>query len=334
MILVTGGTGLIGSQLLFDLTKSGKKVRALKRLSSDMKVVKRAFVSQPTMFEKIEWVNGDVIDVFSIEDAMQEVREVYHCAALVSFHSADFNKMMKTNAEGTANIVNAALEKGVTKFCMVSSTAALGRSAENQMVNEDTLWKKSKYNSGYAVSKYAAEREVWRGVEEGLNAVIVNPSIVLGAGDINSGSTALFGQVMKGLIFYPTGRTGFIDVKDVTKCMIELMEKNIFKERFIINSENLEYRDVINYIADAFGKKHPFIKVNTFLREAGWRAEAIRSVFSKHKAMITKETARNGQRSWLYSNEQIKKCLNINFIPIKESVERICEILQKEGGNN
>lgn len=330
MILVTGGTGLVGSQLLFDLTKAGNKVRALKRSSSDMNVLNRIFRGHEMLYQQIEWVEGDVTDIFSIEDAMQGVSHVYHCAGLISFRPSDFNLLMKVNIEGTANMVNMALDAGVENFCYVSSTAALGRAEENSMLTEKTSWKTSKHNSGYAISKYGAEREVWRGIEEGLNAFIVNPSIIFGPGDLHTGSTALFGEVWKGLKFYPTGSSGFVDVRDVSSCMIQLMKKNIRSERFIINAGNTSYQNVINHIADGFGKARPTIRVGKILTEVGWRLESARKFFSKSKPMITKETARNGQCTWLYSNEKIKKELGIDFISVQESIRNVCEIFSEE----
>lgn len=330
MIFVTGGTGLVGAQLLFDLTTAGQQVRAMKRSSSRMNIVNRVFRGHETMLSQIEWVEGDITDLFSIEDALRGAKQVYHCAGLVSFVSSDYRRLMKINIEGTANMVNMALEKGAERFCYVSSTAALGRAEENLMLTEKSFWKTSKYNSGYAISKYGAEREVWRGIEEGLNAFIVNPSIIIGPGNLHSGSTALFGAVRKGLKYYTNGSSGFVDVRDVSRCMIQLMEKDIRDERFIINSENISYQDVINHIADYFGKKRPTIAVGTFLSEIGWRAEGVGKFFSKTRPMITKETARNGQRVWLYSNEKIKKTLGIEFIPVKEGIKNVCDIFLKE----
>ncbi len=330
MILVTGGTGLVGSQLLFDLTKSGSRVRALKRSSSSLHVVNRIFHGHENLLPQIEWLDGDVSDLFSLEDAFRDVRQVYHCAALVSFLRADFKRMMKINTEGTANMVNIALESGIERFCYVSSTAALGRSEENKVLTENSVWKTSKNNSGYAISKYGAEREVWRGIEEGLDAFIVNPSIIIGAGDLHTGSTALFGEVWKGLPFYPTGSSGFVDVRDVTSTMIQLMQKNMSGEKFIISAENIPYREVINFMADGFGKSRPTIRVGTLLSEIGWRVETARKYFSKTKPMITKETARNGQYNWNYSNQKIKTALGIEFIPVKDAVKNVCEIFLKE----
>ncbi len=330
MILVTGGTGLVGSQLLFDLVKAGDHVRALKRNPGNMDVVKRIFRGREDLLQQIEWVEGDVTDVFSLDDAMKGVKQVYHCAALVSFVRSDFRRMLKINTEGTANMVNIAMEAGVGRFCYVSSTAALGRSEENKILTEQSTWKTSTNNSGYAISKYGAEREVWRAIEEGLGAYIVNPSIIIGPGNLHWGSTALFGEVRKGLKFYPTGSSGFVDVRDVTKCMIQLMKKNVQAERFIISAENIPYRDVINFIADGFGKPKPTIRVGNFLSEIGWRVESVRKMLSNAKPMITKETARNGQRNWKYSNEKIKKELATEFIPVRDSIHHVCETFLNE----
>jgi nucleoside-diphosphate-sugar epimerase len=329
MILVTGGTGLVGSRLLVNLAASGKTVRALKRKSGSTELFDRLTRNQ-SLAGQVNWMEGDVTDLFSLEAAMEGVTEVYHCAALVSFHSSDSRRLMKVNAEGTSNMINQALASGVQRFCHVSSTAALGRSEEGTPITEQTSWRNSKFNSGYAISKHAAEREVWRGLEEGLAAFIVNPSIILGPGHIHLGSTALFGEVWKGLKFYTNGISGFVDVRDVTDCMIRLMEKKISGERFILSAENTTYREVISLAARAFGKPAPAIRVGPFLSEIGWRAEAVRTFFSRSRSIITKETARNGQRTWIYSNEKIKKELNFDFIPVRQSVDDTCRVFIEE----
>ncbi len=330
MIFVTGGTGLVGAQLLLDLIKSGNEVRAMKRSTSRMDVVNRIFRGNEKLLERIEWVEGDVTDIFSVEDAMKGVNQVYHCAAFVSFRKKDFGRLMKVNTEGTANMVNTAMHAGVNQFCHVSSTAALGRTDENILQDEESFWKTSKYNTGYAISKYSAEREVWRAMEEGLNAYIVNPSIIIGPGKLDSGSGALFGAVLKGLKFFPRGMSGFVDVRDVTGCMMQLMKKNIKNERFIINGENISYKEVMDDMAASFGKMKPVIRVGKTLSAIGWRAEAIRGMFTKTKPMITKETARNGLVMVRYSNEKIKKELGVEFIPVRKAVEDACKIYLAE----
>ena len=329
MILVTGGTGIVGARVLFDLVSSGKKVRALRRLTSQDDILNMVFEGQSNLLNQIEWVEGTVTDVYDVMEAMKDVVEVYHCAAKVSFHGDDRDEIMKVNVNGTANMVNIALEQGVKKFCHVSSIAALGRVEENKMMDENVFWKSSKYNSTYAISKYNGEREVWRAKEEGLNVVIVSPSIIIGPGNWKTGSSTMFRQIWNGMKFYSEGVNGFVDVRDVSTCMIGLMEKNIFGERFIVNSENLSYKQIFNMIADSFQKPRPAIKVNGTLSELGWRAEALRSFITRKQPFITKETARNSQLKWFYSNEKIKKALSINFIPVKQSIEDCAKVFSK-----
>lgn len=330
MILVTGATGLVGSQILYDLASSGKKARALRRKESKMNLVDRLFNNNPQYIENIEWFVGDVNDPFSLEDAMQDVITVYHSAGFISFYRSDRNKLLKINVEGTANVVDIALKTGVNRLGYVSSVAALGRKSGEKFINEDAWWKTSKLNSNYAISKYGGEREVWRGIEEGLSAFIINPSIIIGAGNWSNGSSQMFSQVWKGLSFYTDGVTGFVDVRDVSKAIILLMEKGISNERFIINSENLPYRNVFDTIAEKLDRPKAKIKVNKFLAEIGWRSEMIKCFFLQRKPMITKETARNGLMQWYYSNEKIKKEIGIEFISIDKAVNDVCESFLEE----
>ena len=321
MILVTGATGMVGAQILFDLTAKGQRVRAFRRPSSNLKVVHRIFKNHLQQLDLVEWVEGDVTDFFSLEDAMEGIDTVYHSAAFISFHKSDRNQMMRINVDGTANLVNLSLEKGVKRFCHISSVAAIGRTAGESKVNENSVWKTSKENSNYAISKYAGEREVWRGIEEGLPGVILNPTIIIGPGDWNVGSSQMFQSVWKGLSFFAPGSTGFVDVRDVARAAILLNEKGITGKRYIINSENLPYKTVFNAIARAMGKKEATIEVTPLLGEIGWRAKALRSFILRKKTLVTKETVRNGIQNWEYSNEKIKKEFGFEFISIENSVK-------------
>ncbi len=295
-----------------------------------MKVVNRLFTSSPEYFSNIEWFDGDVNDLFSIEEALEGVHTVYHAAAFISFHNSDRKKMLKVNVEGTANLVNLALNKKVKRFCFVSSVAAMGRVSGQQYVNEESWWKTSKENSNYAISKYGAEREVWRGIEEGLSAFIVSPTIVIGPGNWSNGSTQMFSQIWKGLPFYSNGITGFVDVRDVSKAALLLMEKGIENERYILNSENLTYRIVFDMIAENLGRAKSRFKVSPLLGEIGWRVMKIAGVFMPNKPMITKETARNAQMIWYYSNDKVKKELGMEFISIEQSVKDACKFFLSE----
>jgi len=329
-ILVTGGTGLVGAALIFDLIKAGRQVRAIKRSNSKLHVIERTFRSRPELLANIEWFEGDVTDLYSIMDAMEGISEVYHSAGLISFQPSDFELMMKINAQGTANMINVALDKGVNKFCHISSVAALGRVEEGIIINEDAVWKTSKSNSNYAISKYSAEREVWRGAEEGLNIVIVNPSIVLGPGDMNSGSSKLFRQVKSGLSFYTEGKTGFVDVRDVSSACIALMDKGIFGKRFVLNSENISYKELLSNIAEGFKLKPPSIQAKKWMSEIVWRLEAVRSIFTGSKPLISKETSRNSRKKWSYSNEKIKEELGFAFILVRQSAIDTCGVYLAE----
>lgn len=330
MILVTGGTGLVGSHLIFDLVQKGENVRALKRRNSDISFVKNIFSSHPQLFEKVEWMDGDVLDIFSLKEAMKGISKVYHCAAMVSFIPAEADEMMKININGTANVVNLCLENKIEKLCYASSVAAINRINEDETIDENSQWKISKHNSNYSISKYGAEREVWRGIAEGLNAVIVNPTIIFGAGNWKTGSTALFPQIWKGLKFYTDGTTGFVDVRDVSKAMIALVDSEIKSERFIVNSENLNYKKINEWIAEAFNKPKPFIYAYRWMGSAAWRMEALKGFLFNTKPFITKETALAAYKKVHFSNEKIKKAIGMEFIPVQKTIKDTCEIFLKQ----
>lgn len=330
MVLVTGATGLVGSHLVYELVRSGQAVRALKRPGSDFTMITKVFeLHQEELFSKIEWVEGDILDIYSLEDAMAGVDVVYHCAALVSFLPKDRKKLMRINTEGTANVVNAALETKIGNLCHVSSIAALGRPEDqNDVIDENLVWKTSKHNSVYAISKYGAEREVWRGTAEGLDAVVVNPSIILGVAGPGMGSSRLFNTVWNGLKFYPPGKNGFVDVRDVVRAMILLMENNIRNERFIVNAANLDYKTLFTLMAREFGKPAPSIPVSPFLSGFAWRLEKIRSALTGIKPLITRETANTAVQQFEYSNLKIRKTIDFEFIPIEETLRHYCHIFK------
>jgi len=334
MILVTGGTGILGSRLLFDLVSKGIDVRCLSR-NNKHSIVEKTFRNNApdnydSLLKKIEWVKGDVTDVISLEDAMQGISKVYHCAGFVSFYPSDYKMMMKINVEGTENTVNLSLEKGIEKLVHVSSIAAIGRLKQNETINEETHWKISSANTGYAISKYGAEREVWRGIEEGLNAVIVNPAVIIGPGDWNTNTPAMFNLVWKGLNFYTEGITAFVDARDVSKAMINLMESNIKNERYILASENISFKEFFDSIADNFHKHHAKIKIGTTLAAIAWRMLALKGFLINSRPMITKETAIASISRYYYSNDKIKKVIGLEFIPLKKSIEDVCKIFMEE----
>ena len=331
-ILLTGATGLVGSRLLKDLLDAGNDVVAMKRENSGMLNVNRLLTGNEQ--GSVTWITGDVTDIFSVDEALEGTDTVYHAAAFISFHSSDRQRMMKVNAGGTANMVNLSVKHGIRRFCHISSVAAIGREAGAGIIDENSVWKTSRDNSNYAISKYAAEREVWRAMEEGLNAFIINPSIVVGPGDWHTGSSMMFSQVWKGFPFYSSGVTGFVDVRDVSKSAMLLMEKEISGERFIVSSENVSFRFVFDEIAEALGKRKPSVMVGKRLASIGWRLEAVRSAFSGTKPMITKETAHSSQMKWFYSNEKVKKTAGIEFITVKDAIRETARYFSEENSVN
>ena len=315
-ILVTGATGFIGAYLLQYLVRlGGKNIKAVKRPDSPMDLV-------ADVQDKVEWVEADLLDTISLEDAMQGVSKIYHCAAIVSFNDNAASQMMRVNQEGTANVVNIALDMGIEKMLHVSSIAAIGREKNQHIINENTKWQDSKWNSPYATSKYLAEMEVWRGVAEGLNAVIINPSNVLGSG-YWKGRTAtgqFFYKIWSGLPFYPMGGSGFVDVRDVVRFMVQLMESDISGDRFILNGENLPFKTILDEIAMTLDVKKPFIEVTPLVREAAWRAAWLASKLTGKASFITKQTARASARTFIYKNDKSIKAFPFEYTPIKKTI--------------
>jgi nucleoside-diphosphate-sugar epimerase len=334
MILVTGGTGLAGSHLLQELTSRGKRVRALRRISSKMDFVNLVFEQYAEDAEKqlgmVEWVEGDVLDIFSLEDALNGITQVYHNAAVVSFSAGDREMMNRVNVEGTANLVNAAIEKGVKKLCHISSIAALGRAKHDGITDETTAWVTSGHNSYYSISKFNGEREVWRGTAEGLDAVIILPSIILGLADINNGSMQLFKTILNGLPFYTPGMNGYVDARDIAKAQVFLMESDVVNEKFVLSAENLSYKDSLSMIADGLGKRRPFIRVNWAMATLSWNFFKLKSLFTGKSPVITKETARTAMREYRYSSKKFTDISGMEFIRISDTIDNICQVF-KEG---
>lgn len=328
MILVTGATGLVGSHLLFELLTRDYNVKALVREHSDKMNVLRTFAhyskDAQALYNKIIWVPGDVTDIYSLYEAMEGVKTVYHTAAVVSFNTKDYPLLKKVNAQGTAHVVNACIEKKIEKLCYTSSVAALGREDSGTPLSEDTPWSNKIRVSAYAKSKYEAEQEVWRGIAEGLNAVMVNPSIIIGPGDRTKGSSKLIETVAAGQLFYTKGVNGFVDVRDVARIMVLLMESNITSERFLLSSENLSYKELLDTIAKHLNVKAPRFYGTPFLSEMAWRLGYVMSLFTRKKPLITKETAHTAHNKHFYSNNKVKNLLQFEFISVDEAVKNAC----------
>ena len=330
MILVTGGTGLVGAHLLLHLIESqsrgSERIRAIYRTTQSIEKTKSLFqlYKKSNLFDKIQWIQADIIDVPSLEKAFIGITQVYHCAALISFDPKDEENIRKINIEGTANIVNFCLSYSIQKLCYVSSIAALGDLAAHEtIITEETEWNPEKPHSDYAISKYGAEMEIWRGQQEGLNILIVNPGVIIGPGFQEQGSGLLFKKVADGLSFYTLGTSGFIAVSDVVKITTELMDSEICNERFTLIAENNCFRDILNNISDALQKERPTKHASPFFMEIVWRMDWILSVIFKQKRQFTKATAKASYSKSSYSNQKIKETLNFKFKAINSYIKEI-----------
>lgn len=321
MILITGATGFLGAELTQQLTATGLKLRALKRESSKIPELLKGNQS-------IEWVNADINEFSDLEDAFEGITKVYHCAGLVSFDPKDKLKLIRVNIEGTSNVVNLCVEHQA-RLVHVSSVAALGEPKKGQQTTEDDYWEYSPHVHTYAISKYEGEMEVWRGVAEGLKAVIVNPSVIIGANTGYDGSGTLFKVVRKGLSFYTTGATGLVDVQDVAKSMILLMNSELQSERFTISAENMSFQTLLSKIADGFGLKAPGREAKPWMLGIVWRAARLATFLTGKSFGITSDTARSSVTTSEYSNIKIKNTIGIDFKPLDQSIREVCAALIK-----
>ncbi len=322
MILVTGGSGLLGAALITQLLAQQNKVVAIynKTALSDFK--------SPLLTP----VRCDILDVVGLEELMQlGITQIYHCAGLVSFNPAHKRALFKINIEGTANIVNAALNAGVLKMIHVSSVAALGAIKSGQTVDENMRWTEQANTSIYGESKYLGELEVWRGIGEGLDAVIINPTVILGDGDWHKGSSKIFKSVYDGFPWYSEGINGFVDVRDVATIMIQLMQSTTSAERFIVNAENSSYRQVLNLIANGFNVPAPNKKVTPFLANLVWRLEAVKGRFSNNEPLITKETSLTALTKVFYNATKLQQFLpQFSYRSLQETIQNTCTTLQQK----
>lgn len=337
IVLVTGATGMLGAKLVFDLLKKGEKIRAIYRNTATLEQFKANIgfyaANVDEVFGKVEWVEADVLQYSSLIDALKGVAVVCHCAAMVSFYKGDRPLMYETNIEGTRNMVNAALQCGVDWFCHVSSIAALGKTDNGEAVTEETSWIPQKKHSGYSISKFHSEMEVWRGINEGLSAVIVNPSVILGPGNWNSGSPAFFDRIFNGLKFYTSGITGFVGVSDVSKSIVDLCEpelrQKVVGNRFVLNSENRSYSDIFKLIAQALKVKPPAFKAGKIMLALAWRAAWVAAKLSGIKPLITCETVQNASEINNYDGSKVTELIGMHYRPINEVINEIGEMYLK-----
>jgi dihydroflavonol-4-reductase len=324
MVIVIGGTGLVGSHLLYELAKTEQEITATFNTQGHVEKVKRLFQfydksNAEVYWKKISWKQLDINDLFDLKELISEGDEVYHCAALVSFHRRDFNRLMKINREGTSNVVNTCLDRKIKKLCYVSSTAAVSGGSERE-VNENTKWKKTPETSAYSISKYGAEREVWRGITEGLNAVMVNPCVILGSGNWDESSLTILKQIQKGLSFYPPGGNAIVDARDVVRVMHSLMKSDIQGERYLLIGENNSFQNLFTQIALHMKKSPPKRAVGAFGLKLARFVFSILHLFSSKRSPITKDTVNSALSTIVYSNEKARKELNVSFYPLEETI--------------
>ena len=332
MVLVTGGTGLLGAHLLLHLLLDGKSVRAIYRNWNTVENTKSFFqlYQKDDLFQKINWIEANIIDIPSLEIAFENIDYVYHCAGCISFDPKHENLLRKINIEGTANVVNFCIAKNVKKLCHVSSIATLGDLTQNETrISETSEWNPEANHSDYAISKYGAEMEVWRGFQEGLSVVIVNPGVILGSTIWKEGSGAVFIKVKKGLSFYTQGQTGYVAVNDVVKAMIQLMQSAISGERFCLVAEHYTYKKIITTIAKKIGRKPPVFCVKPWLTNILWRVDWLFSFLIGTKRTLSKFAAAAIQTVNWYSNRKIKNALNFEFQSIDSVIEEIIRLEKK-----
>jgi len=332
MILITGGTGLVGAHLLLKLAEDGLPLRAIYRNAEQIKKTRQVFIhnNKELLFDAIEWVVADIIDVPSLEAAFRGITHVYHCAAYISFNPKDEDKLRKVNIEGTANMVNLALAHNVQKFCHVSSIGALGDVlTPGSIIDEETEWNPEVRHNDYAISKYGAEIEVWRGWQEGLNVVIVNPGLIFGYGFWDQGTGSMLKAVQRGQYFYTLGKCGIVAVEDVVTIMMQLMHSNSNGERYIVVADNPTYKEMLDTIAEGMNKKGPSIYATKLITGIGWRLDWLVSKLLMKNRMLTRNMAQSSHGTEVYDAGKITARLNYHFIPTNEYLKRLAQVYSK-----
>tara|TARA_A100000171_G_scaffold52542_1_gene71477 strand:- start:15790 stop:16797 length:1008 start_codon:yes stop_codon:yes gene_type:complete len=333
MILVTGGTGLVGSHLLYLLLKDGQKVRAIHRKGSDLTILNNVFSyytkDATSLLQNLEWFEANITDIPKLEAAFKNITLVYHAAAYVDFNPKNYYKLKKANIEGTANVVNMCIAHQVKKLCYVSSIATLGDAIGNEVLDEESYWNPEAKNSVYAITKYGAEMEVWRATQEGLDAVIVNPGVILGEGLWHKGSGSIVKRVAKGLTYYTTGGIGLVDVQDVTRVMVELMKSNITNKRFILVAENVPYKDFLGELAEKLNTRKPSRKI------AKWKLSLFSSIdwffsfFFGTKRKLLRTHVESLYKFDTYDGNAITKAIDFEYTPLAITMERVADNFRK-----
>jgi nucleoside-diphosphate-sugar epimerase len=327
MVLVTGGTGLVGAHLLVELTKRETQVRAIYRRAHKIELVKQLFehlvADEQIRFHKIEWIEADITNLPQLEEALEGISTIYHCAAFVSFEPDKYKRLRKVNIEGTANVVNLSIKKGIKKLCYVSSIAAIGFETDpSRLITEKTAWNPEEDNNVYAITKYGAEMEVWRGSQEGIDVIVVNPGIIIGGGFWKSGSSgSLMHRLSKGQRYYTLGITGYVGVNDVVQAMIDLTNSSIVNQGYILVSENLSFKDFMDMACASLGVKKPSKVAKPWLLELAWRLDWLSHKLLGKRRQLSKQMARSSRTISLYDAGKIKETLNFEFEPLHKVIK-------------
>lgn len=334
MIAVTGSTGLVGTHLLAHLATFTQKVRAFYRTQTKreeaLQVIRDVYGDRTeASVAQMQWVQLDILDVHALSTQLKDVDQLYHCAGKISNRPAEIKMTRKINIEGTANVMNMALKLGVDKVCHVSSVAALGH-AQNGKIEEDSVRDNNKPVSNYSIAKYGAEMEAWRAAQEGLNVVIVNPGIIIGEGFYDTGSGKLLGMVRSGTNFYIDKVGGFVDVKDVARSMIELMEHETFNSRYILVAENLSFKKVMQELSGFLGQRPPMIKLRKSFLYVFWLLELILALFKIKKRLLTRQMINELHSKTYYDNTKVRESLHFEFTPIRETLKRVAKHLASQ----
>jgi nucleoside-diphosphate-sugar epimerase len=323
MNLVTGATGLLGTHLMMELLSRGERVRALVRPSANRQSVEDVFrFCNNTHFADIEWVEGDVLDIDSLEQAMQGCSHVFHCAAVVSYHPSERAEMYRVNTEGTANVINMALHLGNIKVGFVSSIAAIGKAKNNEQVDEESEWVENDMNTHYAITKQLSEMEFWRGIHEGLEGVAFNCGFIIGPGSFERSSPSLFRKLNEGMRFYPPGGTGFIAVADAAWCIAELTLGPTTHERFILVTENRSMKEIFQLVAQSLGVKVPTQEAKPWILQVARAAEWLKEKTTGRKALVTRETVKNASLRFYYDSSKMQRATNLKATPISEAIQQ------------
>lgn len=332
MILVTGGTGLVGSHLIYQLTLENNVIRATHRADSDIERVKLLFKFYSKdfneLFKKIEWIEADLNNLSQLQDAFKDISYVYHCAAYISFDPSRYETLRRVNIRGTANIVNLCINNKIKKLCHVSSVATLGYNIKE--IDENNYWDGNKHKSAYAISKYGAEMEVWRGVQEGVKSVIINPGVIIGPGFSKSAFGTIIKMVTNKKRFHTCGKTGYVDVRDIANIMIRLMNSKIENERYILVNKNLSYKKVIDMVSSNLGMKNKSTFISKSKLKIALVFDLVSSKFFNKERKLSKALCKTLTRNFNYSSKKIKKNLNFEFTSILETFEKSCQFYSQE----